>query len=120
MRVALPLLLVAGLVVALAGGARGEDPISLDQRMEALQREVTWLRGREARLSAYVIENEARADGLEKLVAELRTAGFASHAQPTASRELLLRGLSDLARSLKAGVPVMTEAERNALASFSR
>jgi hypothetical protein len=122
MRTTLPLVLALLCVLALASGVRGEDPqpASLDARLELLARQVDYLRGREARLSSYVVANGARAEALEKLVLDLRQGGFAAAANPSPARERLLKGLSDLAQSLKAGLPTITDADRAALAAFPR
>jgi hypothetical protein len=119
MRTLLPLALIVACVLALTTAVRGEDPVPLDARVEALAREVAWLRAREARLTGYIVANGARGDALERLAQTLRAGGFASHANPTQARETLLKGLEDLAVSLKAGLPTLTDAERAAQAGFA-
>jgi hypothetical protein len=122
MRTSLPLVLALFCVLALASGVRGEDPqpASLDASLELLTRHVAYLRGREARLTSYIVANGARAEALEKLVVELREGGFAAGANPSQARERLLKGLSDMAESLKAGLPTITDTDRAALAAFPR
>jgi hypothetical protein len=120
MRTLLPLAVFLALGLALASTVRGEDPVSLDARVDALQREVQWLRAREAKLTAYLVANGARAEGLETLTRSLRNGGFASHANPTPTREVFVRGIEEYAASLKTGLPTLTEAERAAQATFAK
>lgn len=125
MRTLLPLALVLVTVLALAARARGEDPAggsgaTLETRVDLLARETAYLRVREAKLTNYVLANGARGEELEKLVADLRSGGFASAANPSGTRELLLNGLTALAESLKAGLPLRSQSEQAMLASLPK
>jgi len=124
MRTVLPLALVLVSVLALAANARGEDPAApeaaLASRVDLLAKEVAYLRGREARLTTYILANGGRADALETLVTELRAGGFAAAANPSPARERLLNGLADLAKSLRAGLPTVSESEKTQLANLPK
>ena len=125
MRTLLPLALVVVTVLVLAARARGEDPApdssaTLETRVDLLAREVAYLRSREVRLTNYVVANGARGDALESLVVELRSGGFASAANPSPTRERLLQGLTALAESLKAGLPLLSQGEQAMRASLPK
>ena len=124
MRTVLPLALVLVSVLALAANARGEDPAApeaaLASKVDLLAKEVAYLRGREARITTYILANGGRADALETLVNELRAGGFAAAANPSPARERLLKGLADLAKSLRAGLPSMSESEKTQLANLPK
>ena len=125
MRTLLPLALVAATVLLLTAHARGEDPApdsgaSLETRVDLLARETAFLRAREAKLTTYVLANGARGEALEKLVVELRSGGFASAANPSGTRERLLQGLTALAESLRAGLPLLSQGEQAMLANLPR
>jgi hypothetical protein len=119
--VALALLLVPAFALGgLAGRAHGEDPApapapvdneTLFRHIQALQRQVIYLRAREARTTAYVLKNAERADALKKLTADLRAAGFAMAANPAPARERLLAGLDAFAEELKKDLPAVTSEE---------
>lgn len=81
---------------------------ALRGRMEVLEAEVQYLRAREADVSAYLLRNAQRADGLDAVAARAREAGFEAKSIPLESRRLLLRGMEGLAASLREGLPVPT------------
>jgi hypothetical protein len=112
-RLAVPVLLLAAFAAGAAfdvvsGRALAEDPVD---PIAALQRDVKYLKSREAQVSAYVLKNGARAEELDRLVNELRDMGFAAAANPTPARERLLRGLSDFAAGLRKDLPKLTDEE---------
>jgi hypothetical protein len=125
MRTLLPLALVVVTVLLLSAHARGEDPAEgsgapLEARVDLLARETAYLRVREAKLTSYVLANGARGEALERLVAELRSGGFASAANPSGTRDRLLQGLTALAESLKAGLPALSQNEQAMLANLPK
>lgn len=112
MRIPLPLVLVAllalgcGLVLGSALGPRpaGAEEPPLDP-LAALMNDMALVKERQGAIRAYVLANAARAERLEQLVADLRRLGFAGAANPAAARERLLTGLTELAKSLREGLP---------------
>ena len=122
---ALVLLLVPLVVLGgLAGFAHGEDPapapVPVDnevllKQIQLLQRDVAYLRSRDARITTYILRNSERADAMKRLVGELRTAGFTAAANPAPARERLLTGLESMADSLKKDLPVVSTEEARLL-----
>jgi hypothetical protein len=117
-----PLLVLGGLT----GLARGEDPApaappidneALLKQIHVLQREVAYLRSREARTSEYLLKHADRSDALKRMTAEMRTLGFTAAAIPAPARERLLTGLDAAADSLKKDLPVVTAEEARLLES---
>jgi hypothetical protein len=108
--------LLAGAAFVSARFARAEDPVpTVEQqtarRLEVLERQVAYLRSREAKHTVYMLKNADRAEGLRRLAADLRAGGFAAAANPSPTRERLLVGLEALAESLKRDLPVETTQE---------
>lgn len=116
MRIATTLVVLIVLVFGIFAVARArEDEAekkSLDEQIEALEVQVEYLRSREKALTAYVLLNEKRAAGLEVVARRSRAAGFEANRIPVDSRRILLRGMEDLARSLRQDLPAVTKVER--------
>ena len=83
----------------------------VEDRLRALELEVSVLQARETAVSAFILANAERADGLEKLAKQCRNEGFTSGAISSRSRETLLKGIAALAVSLRMGLPVATDDE---------
>ncbi len=94
--------------------------MATEDRLAILEREVHYLHGREQRLSAYMLANKARADGLTKLASLVRAQGFTQRALPAQSRETLIRGLETLAVSMKNDLPIETKEEAALLADIKK
>lgn len=90
------------------------------QRMERVERQNAYLLSRERALTAYVTGHERTAGELKRLAEELRAGGFAAAANPSPVRERLLRGLEQLADALRKGLPTVSSAEAELLASAAR
>lgn len=105
---ALPLASLAALVAV----ARAEPERTPEERLTRLEQEVAWLRGREERLTKALLAQGERGAALARALEAVRAAGFATHAQPTQSRTLLLDGLAAEAAALQKDLPTLTEKER--------
>jgi hypothetical protein len=102
---AVPLALLVGLLL---GAAPGPRPAGAEEPADALlqlMQDVAVLKERQAAIRGYVLANAARADRLDQLVADLRRLGFAAAANPAPARERLLAGLTEMAKSLREGLP---------------
>ena len=100
------------LVGALAGAAFAKSHAEPDRakwntkdRLRTLELEVQILQAREKALSAYVMANAERAEGIDKLVAQCRREGFTGAAISSTSRESLMNGMTALAKSMRQGLP---------------
>jgi hypothetical protein len=119
MRTLAPLALLALIAVTAFASVRlagAEDPLPTadevqNRRLDALERQIAYLRAREARTTAYLVRNAERADALTRLAADLRAGGFAAAANPSPARERLLTGLESMASSLKRDLPITTTQE---------
>ncbi|MFM8980417.1 MAG: hypothetical protein ACKOSS_08145 [Planctomycetia bacterium] len=111
---ALPLASLAAAVAV----ARAEPERTAEERIAQLEREVAWLRGREERVTKALLAQGERGAALARAVEGVRSAGFATHAQPTQSRTLLLDGLAAEAAALQKDLPTLSEKERTERAAL--
>ncbi len=116
MRALIPLTLLGLLVLGVAGRARGEEGLpstaeALAQRLERVERQNAWLAAQQQRTGAYLAGHQKIADELRRLTADLRAGGFAAAANPSPTREQLLRGFEQLAALLAKDLPVLSDAQ---------
>jgi hypothetical protein len=98
-------LLVPALLLVTGSGSRSVQAEEPADPLAALVHDVAVLKERQAAIRGYVLANAARADRIDQLVADLRRLGFAAAANPAAARERLLAGLSEMAKSMREGLP---------------
>lgn len=109
---------LAGVAFAKSHAEPDRTTWNTKDRLRVLELEVKLLQAREKALSAYVLANDERAAGIEKLVARCRREGFTGAAISSTSRISLLNGIEALAKSMREGLPAATadeEALRTAL-----
>jgi len=104
--------LVLASLAALVAVARAEPERSVDERVARLEQEVAWLRSREDRLTKALLAEGPRGAALARALEAARSAGFATHAQPTQSRVLLLDALGAEAAAMQQGGAAWTDKER--------
>lgn len=123
MSLTLGLVLGTALVIGaqLAGSAFGDEEevagVSprklqvLEAQVGALQKQVEYLRSREAALTAYVLANDDRGASLQSALERARREGYLARAISSKSREALMKGLTELAADLRSELPAPTRAE---------
>ena len=116
MRIVTSLLVLVVLVLGAFAVARAHDDPSekklLQDRLEALEAQVEYLRAREQALTGYVLQNAQRAEGLEEVARRARLAGFEANRVPVDSRKILLKGMESLAVSLRQDLPKLTKEQQ--------
>lgn len=117
MRTAVCLLAVTSLLLGAHTLAQGEDGEmkKLKDRLHDCEYQLKYLRSRERAMTAYMLMNSRRADGLDWIAARTTELGFTNAAITPASREFLLDGLTKLAGSLREDLPVVSEEEMDFL-----
>ncbi len=111
---------IAALLVGAQRLAQSEDGDgaklkTLTKRVDRLMAEVDYLRDRERTLTLYILQNEARAEGLDKVAADADAKGFTKRAIPPASREAILDGMRALAKSLRTDLPAVSDEQKTML-----
>jgi hypothetical protein len=114
MRTLAPLALLALIAVTAFASvrlARAEDPIPSgdelqNRRISALERQVAYLRAREAKLTANALRAAGYGDAVLRLVADARANGFATAGNPSVTRERFLAAWEVIGNTLKKDLPV--------------
>ncbi|MDA1194138.1 MAG: hypothetical protein O2894_03055 [Planctomycetota bacterium] len=101
-------------------GVRAKDFKALQVQVAGLQAQVAFLRAREESLTTYLLANEGRADGIDRIVKATRQQGFENKSIPAESRVTLLAGFEALAASLRDGIPAHSKDEARMLRELQR
>ncbi len=113
MRIAASLVVLAvfalGALTLAAADGDAPDPEKMSTQIDALEAQVEYLRAREDALTAYILLNDQRAEGILRTTKASRDAGFEKNRIPERSRTILLKGMDDLAASLRAELPALTK-----------
>ena len=121
----LTLVLTIGLLVlGVTALARGEDEgtqiADLEKQVERLELQVSYLMAREVDTTLYVLANQERAGVLERMIALMEKQGYTARSIPAECRETHMRGMLELAKSMKDDVPVVSEEQTALLKAIAR
>ena len=114
MRTLAPLALVALIAVTAFASvrlARAEEGVPTadelqNRKIAALERQVAYLRAREAKLTAHALRAGTYGDAVLRLCADARANGFATAGNPSGTRERFLASWEVIGNTLKKDLPV--------------